>query len=124
MRRREASERAERDGVVAAEHEWELPILARSADDGGDALTRLLDRAEETGLLVALVGRLGDRHRQVPEVDHLAPERREAFGEARVPDRGGSHVDASASCAEVERRTDHRDGLHWRGLTGSKAAPG
>ena len=122
--RREASERAERDGVVAAEHKRKLTVLAGAANDAGYALTRLHDRAEEASALIALVGCLGDRDRHVPEVDHLAPERREPLRKPGVADRRGAHVDASAPGTEVDRRTDDRDGLHKRRLTGSKAAPG
>ena len=117
VRGREASERAERGRVVPAKYKRELPFLQRAADHAGDALAGLLDRAEETRALVPLVGRLGDRHRHVAVVDHLAPERAEPLGETGVADRGRAHVDATAARTEVERRTDHRDRLHTGRLT-------
>jgi hypothetical protein len=110
--------------VVAAEDERELVGLARALDDAGDALARCLDLAEEAGALVPLLGRLGDVGRDVAAVDDLQIERREPLREPRVANRGRPHVDTAATCAEVERRADHCDGLHKRRLTGSQAEPG
>ena len=73
-------------------------------------------------MLVPGSGRLGNRRRDVSKVDTPMADGFQPSIQARVPDRGGAHVDAAAPGAEIEGCADHGDGmalrLHGRGQQG------
>ena len=104
--------------MVAAEHEREAFGFPRAAHGGGDALTGAFDLGEKSRARVAFLRCFGDLRRDVAVVDHLAPERREPVGETGIADRGGTHVDAAASRAEVEGSADDRNGFHGEEANG------
>ena len=107
-RLRHADERAQRDGVVAAEHERQRAALDRLGDDPRQTVAEIEDLAEVTGVLVADHRRLGDRGDDVPHVRDLHAELlRKLVLEPRVANRGRAHVDAAPPRAEVERPSDH-----------------
>ena len=109
MRRREAAERPERDGVIAAEHERNR-ARARLLDDlRGDPLARRLDLRKKARALVAERRRLGHGRLDVPVVANRVAEALEPLLEARVANRRRPHVDAAPALPEVERRADDRD---------------
>ena len=72
---------------------------------------------------VAFVHRLGDRRRNVAQIDGVDAEcLGEMLLEPRVADRGRPHVDAAAAGAEVERSPDQGDpALRWLHAHGRKA---
>ena len=110
MRLRHPDERAERDGVVAAEHERQRAAAGRSRDELREAVAEVEDLAEVAGVLVAHVRRLDDRRDDVAAVgDAHAELVRELLLEARVADRGRAHVDAAPPRAQVERGADDGD---------------
>ena len=69
----EPADRAERDRVVAAEHQRAVALLERCDDEPGDVLARLLDLRQEPCLLVAGGDRLGDRSANVAPVHRRTP---------------------------------------------------
>jgi hypothetical protein len=95
--------------VVAAEDDRESSSFCGLADAARDAGGDLLDLGEEARSRIALVGRLGDCDLDVPEIVYEQSESGQALVEAGVADRGGPHVDAAASCAEVESGPDDGD---------------
>ena len=110
VRRGETAERSERDRVVAAENERDLPG-ARCL--GTSAATRahvslISGRKRARSSSSAVASGLGAV--DVAEVADVVAEARQALLETRSPDRRGSHVDAAAALAEVERGADDRDG--------------
>ena len=111
VHRGQRPQRAERDRVVAAEHEREGALLQRLVHEPGDLLADRLHLGQKARMLVTQTGRLDDRGRDVAPVVDLEPHLRQTPVESRVADRGGAHVDAAAAGTEVERRADHDDGL-------------
>src|SRR5947207_11605621 len=106
----ETAERADRDRVVAAEHERLKPFVDRPRDEVRDALAGLLDRREEAHALAAHLGRLRYRSLDVAPVIDVPTQAFDPRVEARVPDRGRPHVDPSPAGAEVEARADQGNG--------------
>ena len=84
---RHAAERADRDRVVAAEHERHGAAAARLLDERGHALARAHDRLEVARPRIADLGRLRQAHVDVAPVDALAAEARDPLLQAGVPDR-------------------------------------
>ena len=124
VHRREASERAERDRVVAAEDERHRARVRHLGDARRDQLARVVDLGEEARSLVPERGRLRHGRLDVPLVAHRVPETDEALLEPRVPDRRRPHVDAAPPLPEVERRADDRDlrlRAHAQNLTATAA---
>ncbi len=107
----QAGERPERDGVVTAEHERHVTLLARPPDERRHLGARGLDLLEEAQLLVALRLGLGHRRGHVAPVGALAAELLDSPFEPGVANRGRAHVHAAPVLAEVERRADDGDGL-------------
>ena len=105
---REAAERADRDRVVAAEDERQGALLERQADESRHAVARGLDLGQVPRRASASSVASGTGLHVAP-VEHLAAEAAKTLLDACVPDRGGTHVDAAASGAEVECGADHRD---------------
>jgi CheY-like chemotaxis protein len=112
------AERAQRDRMVAAEYKRHVAAFHRAGDELGDPLIRLLDLRQEPQPLVADRARLCDSGRDVAPVLDTPPEPLDASVEARVADRGGAHVDASPTGAQIERGADDRDRL--RGFLNSQ----
>ena len=113
---RKAAEHAERERVVAAEHERQLARLAARGDVVGDlaADDEDLDRGTWRGRRPsssASIGSLGDG----AEIVHADAELRQAPDELGVADRGGPHVDTAAALPEVERGAEHGDLRERRG---------
>jgi hypothetical protein len=107
---RHPDERAERDGMVAAEDERERAASRRRGDEARDLLADVEDLVEEARVLAADRFRLDDRRAHVSLVgDRDAELLRQVLLELRVADRRRAHVDAAPARAEVERRADHRD---------------
>ena len=124
-------ERAERDRVVAAQHERQRPLRDDVPDERRERGARLEDLGEEARALVADRERLGLGHDEVAPVDDAAAERRQPLLETGVADRGRSHVHAASTLSEVERRADdgHGPGRRGHGTGGyppvrSRAHPG
>ena len=115
MRDGEAAQRAEGDGMVAAEHERQragadrLPHEQRNLRTGGE------DLGQVARSLVVHRGRLRLGRLDVPEVPDVVTQRDEPFLEIRVAKGGGAHVDPAAPLTEVERGADDRDGLRGHG---------
>ena len=96
--------------MVAAEHERRPSAARRSGDELRHLVAERKDLVQEARPLVARLGRLRDRRDDVPEVDRLNAERLlQMLLQSRVPDRRRTHVDATASRPEVERRADQGD---------------
>ena len=109
VHRRHASERAERDRMVAAQDD-RRPLLADGTRDrSGDPLAGLLDLGEEAGLRVAARSRLGDGGRNVAPVGAAEPELLQPVVEVRVADGRRPHVDPAPARAQVECRPDDGD---------------
>ena len=109
VHRRKAAERAERDGVVAAEHERDRAgarLLDHLRRDPGAGR---LDLGQEPRPLVLHRRRLRHRGLDVPVVAHRVAEAREALLEPGVADGRRPHVDAAPALPEVERRADDGD---------------
>ncbi len=83
---REAAERAERDGVVAAEHERHRSLLERPADETGDLPAGREDLRQVAGALVLLLRRLEHRRLDVAPVDAAVARDRSAA--PRAPHSG------------------------------------
>ena len=121
----QARERAQGNRVVPAQHEGQGFLGDDVRDEPREARAGVEDLGEKPRPFVADGERLGLAGREVAPVDHRAPERPKALLEPGVADRGGAHVDAAPSLAEVERRADDRHGprsgthggvrLHQRG---------
>ena len=105
----EPTERSQRDGVVAAEHERLRALLECEADEPGDAAARRFDLGQVARARVRLLGRLQHRGLDVAPVEDVVADPVEPVVEPRVADGGRPHVDASAARAEIERRSDDRD---------------
>jgi hypothetical protein len=105
---REAAEGAQRDRVVAAEHDRQAPLPHRVADAPGDALAGAAYLRQEARPRIAARRRLGHGGLDVAPVRAVAPERGQPLLETRVADRRRAHVDAAAAGTEVERCTDDR----------------
>ena len=118
---RHAAERADRDRVVAAEHERDRPAAARVLDQRRDALARALDRLEVARPRIADLGRLGQAHVHVAPVDALDAEARDPLLQPRVPDRARPHVDAAPAGTEVEPGADHGHRAAVRATHGTQA---
>ena len=69
-RGREATQRAERDGVVAAQHERDRVVAECRDDPRGDQLAGPLDLRQVARPLVLELGRLRDGCRDVAGVAH------------------------------------------------------
>src|SRR5258706_5854659 len=119
----EPSDGADRDGVIAAEHEREVPGLRDVLDDlrellrGADDLldvVRLRPSADTIDLLVLVRGAPLVRilHAHVAAIAYAVADLGQLHREAGVADAGRSHVDAAAIPAEVHRHADDLDGLH------------
>ena len=107
VHRRHADQGAERDRVVAAEHERSLPCTRRRGDELRHTVAQLEDLRQEPRTLVAACERLRDRSVHVAAIVRLDAERLgEMLGQPCVPDRRRAHVDAATAGAEVERGTD------------------
>ena len=104
---RHPAERADRDRVVATQHERHEPAATRVPDERCDALARAHDRLEVARPRIPDLRRLGKARVHVAPVDAVAAETRDPLLKACVPDRGGTHVDAAAARAEVEPSADH-----------------
>jgi hypothetical protein len=102
------AQRAHRDRMVPAEHQWQPTLAAGSLDLVCDPRAGLEDLIQEPGALGARLTRLGDRRLNVPAVLDFDPGTLEPLAEARVADRRRAHVDAAAARAEIERRSDDR----------------
>jgi CheY-like chemotaxis protein len=105
------AERAERDGVVAAEHQRQVPVLHSSGDEAGDALARGLDLAEIAHTLVAHGDRLGHGRLDVAEIDVAQAELCDPVVEACIPNGRRAHVHPAAPGPEIETGADDSDGL-------------
>jgi hypothetical protein len=92
--------------VVAPEHDRRLLLPRSAGDESGDSLACPLDLGEEPRPRVLLLCGLGDRGLDVAEVGAGVAELREAIVDAGIANGRGPHVDAPATCAEVERGTD------------------
>ncbi len=104
---------ADRDRMVAAEHEGQRTVAGRLLDERGERGAGLQDLGEKTGPVVDEGERLGLGRDDVAAVEDRERDRRQPLLEPRVADRRRAHVDAAAGLAEVERRADDRDGtLH------------
>ena len=109
----EAGERADRDRVVAAEHERPRAFAHGLLDQRRERRAGLEDLGEEARALVHERERLGHRRRDVAAVGDREPDLGQPLVEPRVADRRRAHVDAAPGLAEVERCADDRDGtLH------------
>ncbi len=109
-RERHPDERAERDGVVAAEDERHRSPPRRRLDELRDAVAQVEDLREIARALVPHLGRLRDRRDDVPLVEDAHAELfRELLVETRVADGRRPHVDAATAGAEVERAADDGD---------------
>ena len=101
--------RADRDAVIAAEHERHAPVIEAAVHCFHEILAGGEDR-----LLVAqpsgadLLG-LGDHHIEIAVVLDLVSQVLELLLQIRDADRGGAHVHASTARAEVDGDTDHTD---------------
>jgi hypothetical protein len=107
VRLAQTRERAERDRVVAAEHDRHEACARVVRDESSDSLTRRLDLRKEAGLLVAYCGGFRHGSLDVPAIDDLVAELSDPGGEACIANRRRTHVNAAAAGAEVERRTDN-----------------
>jgi hypothetical protein len=105
----EATERAEGDRVVAAEHEGSRLLADGSGDELRDAPARRLHRGEVADGLIAALDGLGDGRLDVAPVGRVDLQLVQPGLEARVADRRRAHVDAAPRLAEVEPRADDRD---------------
>ena len=118
----EPRERAEGDGMVAAEDERDRAVQGGIGDGSPEPRAGFLDLRQETSMFVTRRRGLGDRRRHVPEVDTPMSDRLQPSIEPRIPDRRGAHVDAAPPGAEVEGSADHGNGmtrrLHRRGRQG------
>ena len=104
----QSAQRAHRDRMVAAEHQWQETVTASSLDLVRDPRTGLEDLVQEPGILGAGLTRLGDRRLDVSAILDLDSSTLEPLAEACVPDCRRPHVDAAAARAEIERRSDDR----------------
>ena len=111
QRLREAAERADRDGVVAAEHERKAPAGHRGGHEASDPLAGREDLRQEASVLVPHLRRFGDGRVDVPAVLAGTAEALDPRVEARIADRRRPHVHPAAPRAEVEWRPDHGDRL-------------
>ena len=103
------AERAERDGVVAAEHEREVrPRRLRVATRAATPSQVSMISAEEARPCVARSSGLGSGGATLPRSRALEPELVDPLAEPCVADRRRAHVDTAAPCAEVERGADDR----------------
>ena len=130
-RERHPDERAERDGVVAAEDERHRPPPRRRLDQFRDSVAQVEYLREIARALVPHLGRLHDRRDDVPLVEDTHAELvRELLVEARVANGRRPHVDAATPGAEVERAADDGDlagGLlhtHGREANGAEGSGG
>ena len=115
-----ATERAERNRVVATEHQRQRAPRRRLGHARGDELARVVDLREKARPLVTESGRLGDGRLDVSLVAHDITKTHEALLETCVPDRGRPHVDTAAALAQVERCADDgdlRSRVHRENLT-------
>ena len=106
---REATEHAQRDRVVAAQHQRQLAGLAARCDVVGDLAADVEDLVEVLGMRVAL-GQPLDRalgHRA--EIANADAQLREPPHEPGVADRRRTHVDTAPPLPEVERCSQDRD---------------
>jgi hypothetical protein len=115
VRGSEPTERAEGDGVVAAEHEGQRIRLDRVAHEHRDLRAGREDLGQVARGLVRHGRRLRLGRLDVPEVPHPVAERDQPLLQIRVAKRGGPHVDTPATLAEVERSADDRNGLRGHG---------
>ena len=106
--------RAGREAVVAAEHERHAALLESRERRLVQPLADLRDLADV--LLLRVAGGLDfrDRRDEIALVDDRHAERGQAFAEAGNPERGGSHVDAAAVAAEIQRHADDVNRPHVR----------
>ena len=111
LRLRETAQRADRNGVVAAEHERHASAGHRRGHELRDPLAGREDLRQEACVLVPHLGRLRHGRVDVPAVLARSAEALDPRVEACVADRGRAHVDPTAPGAEVERRPDHGDRL-------------
>ena len=105
---RETAEGAQRDRVVAPEHEGQEVVLDRVRHVVRDALTGLLDLRQEADTLIADGARLRDGRHHVAPVEAAPAELLDPRLETRIADCRGAHVDSTPTCAEVEPGPDHR----------------
>ena len=109
--RREAAERAERDRVVAAEHERQAALLDRAGDERGDLLAGGDDLGQEAhARRPPTVDASATAVWTLPQSETERPSAGQPRLEPRVADRRRPHVDTAPAGAEVERRADDGDG--------------
>ena len=110
VRTREPTQRPDRDGVVAAEHERVQALFDRARHEVRHPLARLLDRRQEADAFAAHLRRLGNRTLDIAPVENRPAQALDPRREAGIADCRRSHVDAAAPCPEVEARADQGDG--------------
>ena len=111
-------ERADRDGVVAADDERDPAGARGRLDLACELLARALDRVPVASRRVADVERLDHAGADVAAVVQLVPERLDPLGELCIADSRRPHVDSAPARPEVEGGADDGDrGLRF-GLGG------
>ncbi len=109
----EAGERPHGDRVVAAEHERPGALPHRPLHQRRELGAGVEDLRQIPCPLVDDRECLGLRRHDIASIRDGEADLRQALLEPGVPDRRRAHVDAAPGLAEVEGRTDDRDGtLH------------
>ncbi len=117
---RQAAQRADRDRVVAAQHQRYLAGRDHIGHLAGKLFTGRLDRVPVARLRIALIEPLERGCAHIAAVGWPAAERLEPLGQAAVADRRGAHVDTTPPRTQVKRSPDHAD--RNLGLWGAHAA--
>src|SRR5208283_5834593 len=105
----DAGHGANGDRVIPAEHQWDRSAPHGSVDAGGKFFAGRGDLGKELGVAVAGGRGFSLLYVNIAEILDVVPERLQARIEARDAERRRSHVDAAASLAEIEGRSDNRD---------------
>ena len=120
MGARKAAERADGDGVVAADDERDPAGARCRLDLPGELLAGPLDGIPVTGRRVAHVEGLHHDGADVAAVVELVPERLDALGELCIADSRRAHVDSAPARPEVEGGADDGDWCLRFGLGGHR----
>ena len=103
----QAAQRADRDRVVAAQHQRHLAVRHRPGDPVGKLLAGAADRRPVAGGGIALVERLHHARADVAVIVDDVAQLGHPLAQLGVADRGRPHVHAAPARPEVERRADH-----------------
>ena len=105
----QACERSQGDRVVTTQHDRNEIVPRRARNELGDPLRGFLDLGQKAGALVPGLRCLRHRSLDVSQIHVLVPQLVEAGSQTGIPDRGRTHVNATATGPQVEIRADDGD---------------